>query len=126
MPKKGLHDVPPAIARLRALGVQVEWRVAGDGSERSRLEQLVLEHGIADCVTFLGPITTDAVRAELQHADLALLPCVVADDGERDGIPIFLTEAMALGVPVLTTPVSGIPELIVDGDTGFLTARPAR
>ena len=71
-------------------------------------------------VEFLGPVSNDAVRDLLGRADLALLPCIVAEDGERDGIPIFLTEAMALGVPVLTTPVSGIPELVRDGDTGFL------
>jgi len=47
---------------------------------------------------------------------------VIAADGERDGIPIFLCEAMALGVPAVTTPVSGIPELVRDGDTGFLAA----
>ena len=62
------------------------------------------------------------VRDALKHADAAVLPCVVAADGERDGIPIFFIEAMALGVPVITTPISGIPELIRDGDTGFLHA----
>jgi glycosyltransferase involved in cell wall biosynthesis len=63
------------------------------------------------------------VRRELLAADAAVLPCVLTPDGERDGIPIFLCEAMALGVPAVTTPVAGIPELVRDGDTGFL-ARP--
>ncbi|MEY2715415.1 MAG: hypothetical protein RIT24_1758, partial [Planctomycetota bacterium] len=54
--------------------------------------------------------------------DAAVLPCVLASDGERDGIPVFLNEAMALGVPVVTTPVSGIPEMVIDGETGFLCA----
>ena len=64
------------------------------------------------------------IRAQqlLLAADAAVLPCVVASDGERDGIPIFLCEAMALGVPVVTTRVSGIPELVRDGDTGVLCA----
>jgi len=73
-------------------------------------------------VTFLGPRDNAAVKLELLTADLAVLPCVVAADGERDGIPIFLCEAMALGVPVVSTPISGIPELVRDGDTGFLAA----
>ena len=56
----------------------------------------------------------------MREADAAVLPCVVAADGERDGIPVFLNEAMALGVPVVSTPVSGIPEMVEDGKTGFL------
>jgi len=122
VPKKGLHLLPPALAQLRQSGLVCHWRVVGDGPERPRLERLCQEHGIADLVTFLGPRDNAAVRDELLTADLAVLPCVIAADGERDGIPIFLCEAMALGVPVVTTPVSGIPELVRDGDTGFLAA----
>lgn len=122
VPKKGLHLVPPALASLHRTGVKFRWIVAGDGPERGRLEALVAEHGIGEHVEFLGAITAEAVSEQLRGADLALLPCVIADDGERDGIPIFLTEAMALGVPVLTTPVSGIPELVRDGVSGVLVA----
>lgn len=120
--KKGLHLLPPALAQLRARGVRCRWRVVGDGPERARLEQLCRAHGVADLVAFLGPRDNAAVKQELLAADLAVLPCVVAADGERDGIPIFLCEAMALGVPVVSTPISGIPELVRDGDTGFLAA----
>lgn len=120
--KKGLHLLPPALAQLRTRGIRCRWRVVGDGPERARLEQLCREHGVADLVTFLGPRDNAAVKQELLAADLAVLPCVVAADGERDGIPIFLCEAMALGVPVVSTPISGIPELVRDGDTGFLAA----
>jgi colanic acid/amylovoran biosynthesis glycosyltransferase len=120
VPKKGLHLLPPALARLRARGIACRWRVVGDGPERARLEQACREHGVADAVTFLGPCDNAVVRDELLAADLAVLPCVLAADGERDGIPIFLCEAMALGVPVVSTPISGIPELVRDGDTGFL------
>lgn len=120
VPKKGLHLVPPALAALREQGVAVEWRVLGDGPERARLERLCDEHGVRDLAHFLGAQDNAAVRRELLTCDLAMLPCVVADDGERDGIPIFLCEAMALGVPVLSTPISGIPELVRDRDTGYL------
>lgn len=120
--KKGLHLLPPALAQLRARGIACRWRVVGDGPERARLEQLCREQRVDDLVTFLGPRDNAAVKQELLTADLAVLPCVIADDGERDGIPIFLCEAMALGVPVVSTPISGIPELVRDGDTGFLAA----
>lgn len=120
VPKKGLHVVPEALAALRARGIACRWRIVGDGPERARLEGLCRQHGVADLVDFLGACDNSVVRRELLAADAALLPCVVAHDGERDGIPIFLCEAMALGVPVVTTPVSGIPELVVDGATGLL------
>lgn len=122
VPKKGLHLVPPALALLRARGQRCRWRVIGDGPELVALQQACAEHGVTDLVDWLGPRDNTVVKQELLAADLAVLPCVVAADGERDGIPIFLVEAMALGVPAVTTPVSGIPELVRDGDTGFLAA----
>ncbi|MBL8754698.1 MAG: glycosyltransferase family 4 protein [Planctomycetes bacterium] len=120
VPKKGLHLVPPALAALRARGVACRWRIAGNGPEETRLRRLCIDHGVDDLVDFLGPLDNAAVQRELLAATLAVLPCVVATDGERDGIPIFLVEAMALGVPIVTTSVSGIPELVRDRDTGFV------
>ncbi|MGB3969754.1 MAG: glycosyltransferase, partial [Planctomycetota bacterium] len=88
----------------------------------ARLRTLCAEHGVTGQADFLGPLDNAAVKRELLAASLAVLPCEIAADGERDGIPIFLCEAMALGVPIVTTAVSGIPELVRDGDTGFLAA----
>ncbi|MCC6670878.1 MAG: glycosyltransferase family 4 protein [Planctomycetes bacterium] len=118
--KKGLHHVPAALALLRRDGVPVRWLLAGDGPERTRIESLCVQHGVRELVEFRGALANDAVRDLLLHADAALLPCVVAADGERDGIPTFVLEAMALGLPVVTTAVSGIPEVVRDGDTGLL------
>lgn len=120
--KKGLHLMPPALAKLRQRGVAFRWRVLGDGDELPRIRELCAQHGVADAVELLGARSNADVREALRTADAAVLPCIVAEDGERDGIPIFFTEAMALGVPVVTTPISGIPELVRDGDTGFLCA----
>lgn len=122
VPKKGLHAVPAALAALRARGVPCRWRVIGEGPERAALQAACEREGVAGLVDWLGPQDNAVVRSELLAADAALLPCVIAADGERDGIPVFLCEAMALGVPVVTTPVSGIPELVRDGETGFLCA----
>jgi colanic acid/amylovoran biosynthesis glycosyltransferase len=120
--KKGLHLMPEALAILKKRDITFSWRVIGDGPELDRLRQLTKQHGVEEQVEFLGASDNKTVRSALMHADAAILPCVVADDGERDGIPIFFLEAMALGVPVITTPISGIPELIRDDDTGFLHA----
>lgn len=121
VPKKGFHVVPPVLAALRARGIACRWRLVGDGPERAALQAACAQHGVTDLVDFLGARDTGAVRDELLGADLALLPCVMAADGERDGIPVFLAEAMALGVPVVTTPVAGIPELVQDRATGYLS-----
>jgi colanic acid/amylovoran biosynthesis glycosyltransferase len=118
--KKGLHLMPEALAQLQHDAVPFRWRVIGDGPELARIRQLCDQHGIAQHVEFLGARDNATVREALKQADAAVLPCIVAADGERDGIPIFFVEAMALAVPVVTTPISGIPELIRDGDTGFL------
>jgi glycosyltransferase involved in cell wall biosynthesis len=118
--KKGLRFVPPALVALRARGVACHWRVVGDGPELPSLQAACAELGVADLTEFLGASDNARVRAELLAADVALLPCVYTAGGDRDGIPVFLVEAMALGVPVVTTPVAGIPELVRDGDTGFM------
>ncbi|MEZ6036983.1 MAG: glycosyltransferase family 4 protein [Planctomycetota bacterium] len=120
VPKKGFHLMPPALAALRAQGVPVRWRLLGDGPERERLQRLCEQHGVADLVDFLGACDNATVRRELLGADAAVLPCVLTDDGERDGIPVFLAEAMALCVPSVTTPVAGIPELVQHDVSGFL------
>jgi glycosyltransferase involved in cell wall biosynthesis len=122
VPKKGLHLVPPALAELRRLGLHACWQVVGDGPERARLEADCVRLGVSDSVVFLGSKDSSEVRRVLQGADFALLPCVMVEGGERDGIPVFLAEAMALGVPVVSSPIAGIPELVVHGKTGFLSS----
>lgn len=122
VPKKGLALLPPALAELARRGLPFRWLVVGDGPELAAIQAACVAHDIADRVEFRGPQGNHVVRQLLLAADAAVLPCVVAADGERDGIPIFLCEAMALGVPVVTTRVSGIPELVRDGDTGVLCA----
>ena len=120
--KKGLRFVPEALRILRSRGVEARWRVAGDGPERTAIEAAARNAGVLDAIVFLGSLDSESVCLELLAADVAALPCVLASDGERDGIPIFLNEAMALGVPVVTTPISGIPEMVRDRETGFLCA----
>jgi glycosyltransferase involved in cell wall biosynthesis len=109
VPKKG-HDVlVDAVARTRE-----PWRldVIGDGPERGALEQRIAALGLSGRVRLLGALPEDEVRARLRRASVAALACAIAPDGDRDGIPVALVEAMACGTPVVTTRVSGIPELV--------------
>ena len=92
----------------------------GDGVLRDELEALVDRLGLRSRVRFLGSCSEDTVRASLDAADLFVLPSIVADDGQMEGLPVALMESLACGVPTVTTELSGIPEIVVDGVTGLL------
>ncbi len=126
--KKGLDTFVDACALLHARGLDVEAVIAGEpGDHEPEVRARVAAAGLEDRVAFLGPLTQDALFAEYQQASLFALPCRVLEDGDRDGIPNVLMEAMACGVPVVTTGVSGITELVTDGENGLLVEpdRPA-
>lgn len=120
--KKGIDDCLRACRALADAGhVDVVLRVIGDGPERGALLDLGQSLQLERRVHMLGAQPPEAVLEVLQaHCDVFVLPCKVARGGDADGIPVALMEAMSLGIPVVTTPVSGIPELVVDGETGFL------
>jgi glycosyltransferase involved in cell wall biosynthesis len=103
---------------------RVRARFAGDGPRRAPVEKLVVELGLEARVEFAGALREEEVRALLADADLFVLPSIIAANGDMEGIPVALMEAMAIGLPVVTTELSGIPELVRDGETGWL-ARPA-
>lgn len=92
----------------------------GDGVLRGDLEDLADQLGLGDRVRFLGSRSEDEVRASLDTADLFVLPSIVAADGQMEGLPVVLMEALACGVPTVSTDLSGIPEIVVDGVTGLL------
>jgi len=92
----------------------------GDGMLRGDLERLAEELGLAQRVRFLGSRSEVEVRTALDEADLFVLPSVVADDGQMEGLPVALMEALACGVPTVSTELSGIPEIVIDGVTGLL------
>ncbi len=123
--KKGYDDLLDALARLPE---SLHWRLVhiGGGPLKDRLSAMADRLGIASRIDWLGRQAQQEVLARLRAADLFVLASRVADDGDRDGLPNVLMEAQSQHLACVSTAVSGIPELIVDGATGRLvTARDA-
>ncbi len=118
--KKGLSDLIVAADLVRRRGRNFRLEIIGKGPLRPALEAQVKDFGLDSCVTFFGAQPHEKVCLALQRASVFALPCKVATNGDRDGIPNVLLEAMASGVPVVSTPVSGIPELIEAERDGLL------
>jgi glycosyltransferase involved in cell wall biosynthesis len=119
--KKGLDTFVDACAVLQSRGVDFEAVIAGEsGDHEAEVRARVAANGLQDRVGFLGPLTQEGLFEQYQRASVFALPCRVLEDGDRDGIPNVLMEAMACGVPVVTTGVSGITELVRDGENGLI------
>jgi colanic acid/amylovoran biosynthesis glycosyltransferase len=118
--KKGFAYLIEACARLRDRGVEFDCEVVGEGPLGPALEGLIDRLALRDRVSLLGPLPHDAVMAKYAEATIFVLPCVTGFDGDRDGIPTVILEAMAMGLPVVSTELSGIPEAVASGTTGLL------
>jgi glycosyltransferase involved in cell wall biosynthesis len=118
--KKGHETLLLAAAQLRDLGMDFSLRLVGEGPEWPRLQRLVHELRLSDCVVFLGPLSESEVRAEYACADVFVLPCRKLENGDQDGLPNVILEAMAHGLPVVSTRLDGIVEAIADGESGLL------
>ncbi|MFQ5561451.1 MAG: glycosyltransferase, partial [Nitrospinota bacterium] len=118
--KKGQRYAIEAVANITKKGMQVEYLIAGDGPMKQELEALVRHLEMSGVVQFLGPVVQEEVIDLLQKADIFLAPSVTAKNGDQEGTPTVIMEAMAAGLPVISTYHSGIPEIILDADTGFL------
>jgi len=120
--KKGIEYAIRALALIKQQHpkLTISLNVVGDGELRCHLESVRDSLGLQQQVNFLGWLDQDEVRQEMLNADLFVLPSVTAADGGKEGVPVSLMEAMASGMPVLSTLHSGIPELVQDGVSGFL------
>lgn len=112
---KGHRHLLGALDVLAERGVDVTCDLVGDGPLRAELQRAAGPN-----VTFHGAVEVGAALETVASSDVFVMPSVELEDGRRDGIPVALMEAMAIGVPVIATDVSGIPELVVDGHTGLL------
>ncbi|MHC4536832.1 MAG: glycosyltransferase [Planctomycetota bacterium] len=118
--KKGLDVAIRTCAKLRDNNAKFLFEIAGDGPERLALKELIESLNLADHVKLLGAKPNDQLIELFSRASVFLMPCVKIPDGNMDGIPVAMMEAMACEVPVVSTAISGIPELVEDGVTGRL------
>lgn len=118
--KKGFAYAIEAVVRLIESGRRISYDIVGEGKLRNDLERLIAQKGIRSHVRLLGRKTHDEVLRLLGKAHILIAPSVTAANGDQEGIPNILKEAMAMGMPVIGTRHSGIPELVKDGVSGFL------
>jgi colanic acid/amylovoran biosynthesis glycosyltransferase len=120
VPKKGFDVLIGACHRLVAQGVDFHLTIAGSGSQSRQLASLVRQYDLSARVDLPGFVPHRQVPALLEQTHLFVMPSVITACGDRDGIPTVILEALQHGVPVVSTPVCGIPEVIRDGETGWL------
>ena len=118
--KKGVEYGLRAVASLVRQGVRIDYTIAGDGLLRQHLEQLASALEIGSSVRFLGWQNEEQVNTLMAEHDMLLAPSVTDSTGDQEGIPVTIMEAMASGMPVVSTWHSGIPELVEHGVAGFL------
>ena len=118
--KKGLEYAIRAVAAATALGQHLEYRIVGDGPLHGELRALIDGLGVSGVVSLEGPLAREDVRREMDAAHIFVAPSVTAANGDMEGIPVAIMEAMALGLPVVSTRHSGIPELVRHGHSGLL------
>ncbi|HBZ0782148.1 TPA: glycosyltransferase [Klebsiella pneumoniae] len=118
--KKGIETCIKACSVLLSMGVDFEYHIIGDGPEKSKLTNLSHSKGLGNSIFYHGLQSQEVISKFLDESDIFLLPSITASDGDMEGIPVALMEAMAVGLPVISSYHSGIPELIDDEISGYL------
>jgi glycosyltransferase involved in cell wall biosynthesis len=119
-PQKGHAVLVEAVGMLRDRGIEVRCVLAGDGPQASSLRDQVARLGLAEEIELVGGLARPKILAALQNAEVMALASVPQASGKMEGIPVALMEGMAMQLPVVASDISGIPELVTDGVTGFL------
>lgn len=118
--KKGYEYTIKAIKKIIVKYRNIEYIIVGDGPLENKLKKLVSESGIKKYIKFMRAAKQDEVLDFYKQAHIFMLPSITASNGDQEGIPVVLMEAQATGLPVISTFHSGIPEVVVDGKSGFL------
>jgi glycosyltransferase involved in cell wall biosynthesis len=121
VPKKGVEQIPLLIHALQEKGISCHGTIVGDGPLRSDLEGTITRLGLESCMTLAGAVERDGVRQFMQQVHMLVVPSIVDPDGDRDGVPNVVVEAMALGLPVVATQAGGLGELVVE-EHGWVAA----
>jgi glycosyltransferase involved in cell wall biosynthesis len=120
--KKGFDVLINSVATLRREGHNIVLHLAGDGPLLGELKTQAMSLGISEFVIFEGPLAHNIVSSWMQRMDMFVLACKADQNGDMDGIPVVLMEAMTQYIPVVSTRLSGIPELVRHNETGLLAA----
>lgn len=118
--KKGFGVLIDACGLLRARGVPFRCEIFGGGDEYQRLQDRIEAQRLEDCVRLRGSMSTEDVEKRIRDCAVSVLPCIIAEDGNVDALPTVLLEATASGRPLISTRVSGIPEIVSDEVNGLL------
>ena len=118
--KKGFDVLISACDILKREGVAFKLQIAGGGPLKNELEDLAHNLNVMDNIDFMDSISHEDVPKWIKSLDMFVLPCKKDKHGDMDGIPVVLMESMLSGVPVITTRISGIPDLVIDELTGLL------
>jgi glycosyltransferase involved in cell wall biosynthesis len=121
--KKGFDDLIRACDLLKKSGFAFQCQIVGTGEDQPKLRRLIDELDIEDRVELCGPRPQREVFELIQRAAVFAAPCVVGQDGNRDGLPTVLLEAMSLGTPCVSTDVTGIPEVVQHNRTGLIVGQ---
>ena len=120
--KKGIEYSIRAVTEITKKHPDIHYDIVGEGPSRGELEALIETLGMEQIIFLHGARDSDYVQQMMNEAHLFVLASVTATDGDQEGTPVCLIEGQASGLPVLSTQHSGIPEIVVDGETGFLVA----
>ena len=118
--KKGFHDLIEACRLLRERGIEFRCEIIGEGPLEAALRDQIASVGLTSVVALTGPLPQGEVIERLARSALFVLPCVAEAGGGMDNLPTVVMEAMAAGLPVVSTAVGGVPEMVQNGVTGFL------
>ncbi len=118
--KKGFGDLIEACALLQQRGSKFVCKIVGEGPLENQLQEAIDHHGLQQSVILTGPQPQNQIATWIRQSRVFALPCVVEQDGGMDNLPTVIVEAMASGVPCVSTTLAGVPEMIVDGTSGYL------
>lgn len=117
---KSIHKLPEIAQTLKEKNINFHWTVAGDGPLMPQCQQAIKQYGVEDCFTLTGSIPFKEVTQQMLNSDILVHNAIIAPDGSREALGVTLMEAGALGLPVISCNIGGIPEVIINNKTGIL------